>query len=286
MNYNKLTKEEEKVILHKGTEMPYTGKYVNNHQPGVYTCKRCSSPLYLSENKFDSGCGWPSFDQEIETAVKETPDADQIRTEITCAKCGAHLGHVFFGEHFTSKNTRHCVNSISMNFINANIEKIALAGGCFWCIESAYSEMEGIIKAVSGYTDGKIKDPNYEQVCSGKTGHAEAVLLYFNKDKISLDKILDVFFKIHDPTQVDGQGADIGTQYRSGIYYTNDMQKAMVQKFISEKQKDFDQRIVTEVKQLKEFYPAEEYHQNYYKKNPNSGYCRAVIKPKLDKLGK
>ncbi len=147
-NWNKLTPEEERVIVNKGTEAPFTGKYYDYHEDGTYTCKRCGAPLFKSDDKFDSGCGWPSFDDAIPGAVKEIPDADGVRTEIVCAACGAHLGHVFRGERLTGKNTRFCVNSVSMNF-EAPYEPPAaetayFAGGCFWGTEYYLQKADGV----------------------------------------------------------------------------------------------------------------------------------------------
>ena len=135
IEFNDITAEEKRVIVHKGTEKPFTGKFYNFSENGTYLCKRCNAPLFKSEDKFDSGCGWPSFDDEIEDAVKRIPDADGLRTEIICANCGAHLGHIFLGENFTEKNVRHCVNSISLNFTAEKTKKAIFAGGCFWGVE-------------------------------------------------------------------------------------------------------------------------------------------------------
>ncbi len=186
MNYNKLTPEEEAVILNKSTERPWTGAYLNNKEKGTYTCKQCNAPLYLSESKFDSHCGWPSFDDEIEGAVKRIPDPDGMRTEIVCASCGGHLGHVFLGEGFTDKDTRHCVNSISMNFVPAvqelgrNISRAIYAGGCFWGVEYFMQQKKGVISVTSGYIGGQTDNPTYKEVCYENTGHAEAVEIVFD----------------------------------------------------------------------------------------------------------
>jgi peptide methionine sulfoxide reductase msrA/msrB len=231
MQFNELSLAEERVIVHKGTERPYTGKYLNNKEDGTYTCKRCDAPLYESQDKFDSHCGWPSFDDEIDGAVKRIPDADGMRTEIVCANCDGHLGHVFLGEGFTAKNTRHCVNSISLNFVpegeevQAKTEKAIFAGGCFWGVEYYLEKHPGVLSVTSGYTGGHVKNPTYQDVLSKKSGHIEAVEVIYDPSKTSYEEVAKLFFEIHDPTQVDRQGPDIGEQYRSEVFYITDEQK-------------------------------------------------------------
>lgn len=170
---------------------------------------------------------------------------------------------------------------------NDNLNSIVLGGGCFWCIEAVYERIDGIESAVSGYAGGETENPSYEQVSSGLTGHAEVVKLTFDSSKITLEEILEIFFKAHDPTLENRQGADVGTQYRSIILYTNDTQKELILKYINHLSlsKIYSKPIVTQVEKLKTFWPAEVYHQDYYERHPYAGYCRIVIAPKLDKLG-
>ncbi|VVB66157.1 Peptide methionine sulfoxide reductase MsrB [Candidatus Gugararchaeum adminiculabundum] len=283
----KLSPEEERIIAHKGTEKPFSGEYWDSFRAGIYFCKRCGAPLYWSKDKFKSDCGWPSFDEEINGAVKRKKDADGMRTEIMCSRCGAHLGHVFTGEKLTSKNTRHCVNSISMEFVpeeKMNVQTMVLGGGCFWCVESAFLLVDGVIEVTSGYAGGKTKNPAYNEVCSGKTGHAEVVKLAYDAKKVSLEKLLKIFFKIHDPTSPNKQGNDVGNQYRSAIFYTEDSQKKEIEEFVKNAQKEYEKPIVTEVRKLGEFYKAEEYHQRYFEKNPLHPYCLLAIPPKIRKV--
>ena len=279
MKYNKLTPEEERVILNKGTERPFSGKYEHHEEDGTYTCKQCDAPLYRSGDKFDAQCGWPSFDDEIPGAIKHVQDADGRRTEILCSNCGGHLGHVFVGERFTAKNTRHCVNSISLNFtpVEVNVEKVVFASGCFWGVEYQLQKVEGVISTTVGYTGGSVKNPTYKQVCTGTTGHAEAVEVLFNPGEVSYEALARIFFETHDPTQIDGQGPDIGTQYRSEIFYTSEEQKATSEKLIALlKQKGLD--VVTALTPATTFYGGEEYHQDYYLKSGGTPYCHAYTK--------
>jgi peptide methionine sulfoxide reductase msrA/msrB len=274
--YNQLTPAEERVIIHKGTERPFTGKYDKFYEEGTYICKRCGAELYRSEDKFDSGCGWPSFDDEVPGAVKRVPDG--FRTEIICSNCDGHLGHVFLGEGFTDKNTRHCVNSISMDFIPVASQDTAyFAGGCFWGVEHFMEEAEGVISAVSGYMGGSKKNPSYRQVSNHTTGHAEAVRVIFDSSKVGYEELAKLFFEIHDPTQVNRQGPDIGEQYRSEIFYKNEEQKMLTEKLIGIlKTKGY--KIATKVTPANEFWEAEDYHQDYYAKKNGTPYCHAYTK--------
>lgn len=311
--YNPLSDEEKKVILQKGTEWAFTGAFHNYKEKGVYICKQCNLPLFHSADKFDSGTGWPSFDDMIASNVKEIPDADGQRTEIVCANCEGHLGHVFTGEGFTGKQTRHCVNSVSLNFVaeeattaapkNTEIQPIkeyvkgkgyekysvaTFAGGCFWCTEAAFDRINGVVDVISGYSGGEETYPTYEEVGSAATGHAEAIMIYFDSTVVDYKTLLDVFFVAHDPTQLNRQGPDIGPQYRSAIFYHNNEQKKAANKTINKLTgaSKFPDPIVTEVQPYREFWVAEAYHQDYYEAHPENPYVQRISRPKVEKVEK
>ncbi|TAK73823.1 MAG: methionine-R-sulfoxide reductase, partial [Gammaproteobacteria bacterium] len=171
------------VVQEKGTERPFSGEYDDFDEAGTYLCRQCGLALYRSHTKFHSGCGWPSFDEEVGGAVLHEPDADGSRTEILCARCRAHLGHVFAGEGFTSRNQRHCVNSLSLDFVpNLTVkdtDEAIFAAGCFWGVEYYLKQLPGVLKTEVGYTGGHQKNPTYQQVCSGTTGHYEAIRVIY-----------------------------------------------------------------------------------------------------------
>jgi peptide methionine sulfoxide reductase msrA/msrB len=282
MTYNTLTPEERWVIIDKGTERPFSGQYYLNKEKGVYQCKQCGSALFRSDAKFDSGTGWPSFDDAIPGAVRQESDRDGLRIEILCANCGGHLGHVFYNEGFTSKNARYCVNSISLSFDPADkpattTEKAVFAGGCFWGVEYHFKRTKGVLSTTVGYTGGKTAHPTYEQVCTGRTGHAEAIEVEFDPSVVSYEELAKLFFEIHDPTEVDRQGPDIGTQYRSAVFYQNEEQKKIAEALIGQlKSHGYD--VVTTVEKGGEFWPAELYHQDYYEKTGHRPYCHIYQK--------
>lgn len=264
------------VVKNKGTEQPFSGEYDNFGDSGTYLCRQCGLALFRSQTKFHSGCGWPSFDEEIKNAVTHEVDADGRRTEILCSRCHAHLGHVFMGEQFTTKNTRHCVNSLSLDFVsdlNVNdTEEAIFAAGCFWGVEYYLKKLPGVLKVESGYIGGHTKHPTYEQVCSGTTGHYEAVRVIYDPSKISYEELTKYFFEIHDPTQTNGQGPDHGQQYLSVVFYYDEEQKNIASKLINQLEK-LGYRIATKLLPVSTFWRAETYHQDYYQKTGKQPYC-------------
>ncbi len=279
--YNKLNREEIRVIINRGTEAPFTGRYNDFFETGTYYCRQCNAPLYRSDSKFKSSCGWPSFDDEIEGAVERRPDPDGRRIEIVCASCGGHLGHVFEGEGYTQKNTRHCVNSVSLNFIpdaeDKGYKKAYFAGGCFWGVEYYFEKKEGVISAVSGYMGGDTENPSYREVCSGETGHYEAVEITYDPGKVSYEELAKLFFEIHDPTQRDGQGVDKGEQYLSAVFYNEETEKKIAENLINIlKSRGYD--VATRLLKADAFWKAEDYHQDYYDRKQISPACHVYKK--------
>lgn len=289
---SRLDEETVRITQQAGTEAPFCGGLLDNKMNGLYTCVVCGLPLFSSEHKFNSGTGWPSFhsafDREhVSRRVDRSHGMD--RTEINCARCGAHLGHVF-DDGPPPTGERHCLNSASLTFhekgqplppesrpvsaetstqADSGAETAYFAGGCFWGLEHYFQQGPGVLDAVSGYMQGRVENATYKQVCSGDTGHAETVKVVFDPRKISYERLLEAFFEMHDPTQLNRQGPDVGEQYRSGIWYANERQKKEAEAFIARLQdsgKFGDRKIVTEIEAARTFYPAEEYHQDYIEK--------------------
>lgn len=286
-----LDPETYKITQSAGTERPFCGTLLDNKKNGTYVCVVCGLPLFSSEHKFNSGTGWPSFYREFDpehVARKEDRGHGMTRVEINCARCASHLGHVFpDGPKPTGE--RHCLNSASLKFYEkgeqmpaesqpVKTETAYFAGGCFWGIEHYFQKGPGVIDAVSGYMQGSKDNPTYKEVCGDTTGHAEAVKVVFDPNRISYRRLLEAFFKMHDPTQLNRQGPDVGEQYRSGIYTTSEAQQRDAEAFIKELSASgkFKKPIVTEVESAQKFWPAEDYHQDYI---VNTGRACHVTNP-------
>ncbi len=276
-----LTPTVLRIVQDKGTEYPFSGEHDEKETPGTYLCRQCGLALFRATSKFPSGCGWPSFDQNIENAVKQEADKDGKRTEILCTRCNAHLGHVFIGERMTPLNTRHCVNSLSLDFVSdlevQDSQEIILGAGCFWGVEYWFKKLPGILKVEVGYSGGHTLNPTYEDVCSKHSGHYEVVRVLFNQKKILLERVLKFFFEIHDFSQTDGQGPDIGEQYLSAIFVYDQTQADIANQLITYL-KSQGEDVATKVLPVQTFWLAEDYHQAYYDKTRKLPYCHTYVK--------
>jgi peptide methionine sulfoxide reductase msrA/msrB len=275
-----LTPEQYRVMIQCGTERPFSGKYNDFWEKGTYFCAACGTPLFTSETKYEHGTGWPSFMSPINEANLEYRDDFSLmmrRTEVRCAACGAHLGHVFDDGPGPSRK-HYCINSAALDFKPETAAKSAakdktetatFAAGCFWGVEYKFSRVKGVLATAAGYSGGVTKNPTYRDVCTDKTGHAESVEVTYDPAQVSYEDLVRKFFDFHDPTQFNRQGPDVGTQYRSVIFYNDEGQKRTAEKVKAEYEKSgaFKKIIVTEIVPAGEFYKAEEYHQKYYEKN-------------------
>lgn len=283
-----LTPDQFRVTRQAGTERAFSSEMCSAFEPGKYACVCCKTVLFDSGEKFESGTGWPSFTQPIQENViayhKDTSHG-MVRVETTCNTCDAHLGHVF-QDGPPPSGLRYCMNAVALQKVESKEHKAVFGGGCFWCTEAIFQEVKGVKKVESGYSGGEVVNPTYREVTTGRTGHAEVVQITYDATQISFEELITIHLTTHDPTTLNRQGADTGTQYRSVMFYQTDEEKQIINQRIEEIQAYLDSSIVTEVAPLQAFYKAEDYHQNYYRNNPAQGYCQIVIEPKLIKFRK